>query len=129
MLQSGQLNIYSFRNTHTRDVQLVRLFEGEELHAYLLVVPPGAEISRHAHENKHEIFDVLEGEGALEVDGRRIDGTPGRCIFVPAGTAHSLRNTSSAPWTPYPTGWRSSATTANSPTGPSTKRPTAWPIT
>ena len=99
MLQSGQLNIYSFRNTHTRDVQLVRLFEGEELHAYLLVVPPGAEISRHAHENKHEIFDVLEGEGALEVDGRRIDGTPGRCVFVPAGTAHSLRNTADTPWT------------------------------
>ena len=43
MLQSGQLNIYSFRNTHTRDVQLVRLFEGEELHAYLLVVPPAVD--------------------------------------------------------------------------------------
>jgi mannose-6-phosphate isomerase-like protein (cupin superfamily) len=99
MLHSGQLNVYSFRNAHTRDVQLVRLFEGEELHAYLLVVPPGAEISRHAHENKHEIFDVLEGQGILEVDGRTIDGTPGRCVFVPAGTAHSLRNPSDAPWT------------------------------
>ncbi len=99
MLQPGQLNIYSYRNPHARNVQLVRLFEGEELHAYLLVVPPGAEISRHTHENKHEIFDVLEGDGTLEVDGRRIDGTPGRCVFVPAGMAHSLQNMSDAPWT------------------------------
>lgn len=99
MLQSGQLNVFSFRNTHTRDVQLVRLFAGEELHAYLLVIPPGASIERHTHENKHELFDVLEGEGVLEVDGRRIEGTLGRCVFVPAGSAHSLRNESDALWT------------------------------
>ena len=59
-LQSGQLDVFSYRNPHTRDVQLVRLFTGEELHAYLLVVPPGGRIERHTHENKHELFDVLE---------------------------------------------------------------------
>lgn len=98
-LQSGQLNALSFRNIHTRDIQLVRLFRGEELHAYLLVVPPGASIDRHIHENKHELFDVIEGEGVLEVDGRKMTGTPGKCIFVPAGCAHSLHNTSDALWT------------------------------
>lgn len=99
MLQSGQLNVFSFRNAHTRDIQLVRLFRGEEMHAYLLVVPPGAAIERHAHENKHELFDVLEGEGILEVDGRHIAGTSGRCVFVPAGSTHSLHNDSDALWT------------------------------
>jgi mannose-6-phosphate isomerase-like protein (cupin superfamily) len=99
MLQSGQLNVFSYRNTHTRDVQLVRLFAGEELHAYLLVVPPGSAIECHTHENKHELFDVLEGEGVIEVDGRRIVSAPGRCVFVPAGSAHSLRNDSDAIWT------------------------------
>lgn len=97
--QPGALNVYSYRNARTRDVQLVRLFRGEEMHAYLLVVPPGAMIERHIHENKHELFDVLEGEGIFEVEGRRIAGTPGKCVFVPAGSAHSLHNESDALWT------------------------------
>lgn len=96
---SGYLNVFSYRNTHTRDIQLVRLFAGEEMHAYLLVVPPGAAIERHTHENKHELFDVLEGSGVIEVDGRKVAGTPGRCVFVPAGSAHSLHNDSDALWT------------------------------
>lgn len=97
--QPGALNVYSYRNTRTCDVQLVRLFRGEEVHAYLLVLPPGAVIERHVHENKHELFDVLEGEGIFEVEDRRIVGTAGKCVFVPAGYAHRLHNESDALWT------------------------------
>ena len=78
MLQPGQLNIYSLRNPQVREAQLVRLFEGEEIHAYMLVVPPGGHIERHSHENKHEIFDVLEGSGIIEVEGRPVERGPGR---------------------------------------------------
>ena len=99
MLQPGQLNIYSLRNPQVREAQLVRLFAGEEIHAYMLVVPPGGHIERHSHENKHEIFDVLEGSGVIEVAGRPVASGPGRCAFVPAGVAHSLRNDGDAPWT------------------------------
>jgi mannose-6-phosphate isomerase-like protein (cupin superfamily) len=99
MLQPGQLNIYSLRNPQVREAQLVRLFEGEEIHAYMLVVPPGGHIERHSHENKHEIFDVLEGSGIVEVAGRPVASGPGRCVFVPAGVAHSLQNDGDAPWT------------------------------
>ncbi|MBE2240876.1 MAG: cupin domain-containing protein [Caldilineaceae bacterium] len=98
-LQAGQINVFSYRNVHARDVQLVRLFAGEELHAYLLVVPPGGAIESHVHENKHELFDVLEGEGIIEVDGRPIVSAPGRCIFVPAGSTHRLHNESETLWT------------------------------
>lgn len=99
LLQAGQLNIYSLRNANAREAQLVRLFDGEEIHAYLLVVPPGVQIAGHSHENKHEIFDVLEGSGCIEVEGRPVASGPGRCVFVPAGVSHSLRNDSDAPWT------------------------------
>ena len=99
MLQPGQLNIYSLRNPQVREAQLVRLFEGEEIHAYMLVVPPGGHIERHSHENKHEIFDVLEGSGVIEVAGRPVASGPGRCAFVPAGVSHSLHNDGDAPWT------------------------------
>jgi mannose-6-phosphate isomerase-like protein (cupin superfamily) len=97
--QAGQLNIYSLRNANAREAQLVRLFDGEEIHAYLLVVPPGEQIARHSHENKHEIFDVVEGSGCIEVAGRPVESGPGRCVFVPAGVSHSLHNTGDAPWT------------------------------
>lgn len=98
-LQAGQLDVFSYRNRYTRDVRLVRLFTGEELHAYLLIVPPGGRVERHTHENKHELFDVLEGEGIIEVEGRRVTSAPGRCVFVPAGNAHSLHNDSDELWT------------------------------
>ncbi|MBP8294282.1 MAG: cupin domain-containing protein [Caldilineaceae bacterium] len=99
MLQPGQLNIYSLRNPHVREAQLVRLFEGEEIHAYMLVMPPGARVEPHSHENKHEIFDVLEGSGVIEVEGRSLASGLGRCVFVPAGVSHSLQNDGAAPWT------------------------------
>jgi mannose-6-phosphate isomerase-like protein (cupin superfamily) len=56
-------------------------------------------IERHSHENKHEIFDVVEGSGCIEVAGRPVESGPGRCVFVPAGVSHSLHNTGDAPWT------------------------------
>jgi quercetin dioxygenase-like cupin family protein len=98
-LQSGQLNVFSFRNPNTTAVQNVRLFECEEMRAYLVVVPPGAAIEMHAHANTHELFDVLEGEGVFTVDGRTFQGPAGKCVFVPAGSEHSLRNDGTTSWT------------------------------
>lgn len=56
-------------------------------------------VQRHTHENKHELFDVLEGESTIEVEGRRATSAPGRCVFVPVGNAHSLHNDSDELWT------------------------------
>lgn len=99
MMHSGQLNIYSYRNAHTNEIQNVRLFECEELRAYLVVMPPGDQIAPHVHDNSHEIFDVIDGRGIFEVSGRIVSGDPGRCVFVPAGVSHSLRNESDQAWT------------------------------
>ena len=42
---------------------------------------------------------MLEGEGVIEVEGRRVSGTNARCVCVPAGSAHSLYNDADALWT------------------------------
>ena len=44
------------------------------------------------------LFDVIEGTGAFEVGERRFEGGPGKCVFVPAGTNHSLHNLSDTAW-------------------------------
>lgn len=99
MFQSGQLNIFSYKNANASEIRNVRLFECEELRAYLVVVPPGGVIEEHVHASAHELFDVIDGEGTFVVDGRTFAGTAGRCVFVPAGVSHSIRNESDAAWT------------------------------
>jgi quercetin dioxygenase-like cupin family protein len=98
-MSAGQLNVYSFRNPNTDTIQNVRLFEHEEMRAYLVVVPPGATIEAHSHANSHELFDVVEGTGIFTVDGRTFRGDSGKCVFVPAGTPHSIHNDSDSLWT------------------------------
>ena len=97
--QSGQLNVFSFRNRNTSDIQRVRLFECDELHASLLVLPPGAAVESHTDAGSNELFDVLEGSGQFTVEGRTFRGDPGKCVFVPAGSLHSLHNDSEDLWT------------------------------
>ena len=46
-MQPGQLNVYSFRNQNTDTIQNVKLFEAEEMRAYLVVMPPGSTIDTH----------------------------------------------------------------------------------
>ncbi len=95
---SGQLNIHSFRNPHSRQVQTVSLFQHDEIHAELVVVPPGATIDAHQHATQDELFDVVEGEGVFAVGPLRFAGSPGKCVFVKAGEAHSLHNPGATPW-------------------------------
>ena len=98
-MQSGQLNVFSFRNQNTSDIQQVRPFECDELRACLVVMPPGATIDTHAHAQCNELFDVVEGEGQFTVDGRTFRGECGKCVFVPAGVPHSIHNDSDRLWT------------------------------
>jgi quercetin dioxygenase-like cupin family protein len=98
MLNTGQLNIHSYKNPRSRAVQTVALFTCEELRAELVVLPPGAHITRHSHARQHELFDVIEGAGVFQVGEHTFAGAPGKCVLVPAGTDHSLCNDSSAPW-------------------------------
>jgi quercetin dioxygenase-like cupin family protein len=98
-MSSGQLNVFSFRNPNTDTIQNVRLFEHEELRAWLVVMPPGATIETHSHANSHELFDVVEGTGTFTVDGRTFRGDSGKCVFVPAGVPHSIHNDSDTLWT------------------------------
>ena len=98
MSANGQLNIHSFRNPHNHEVQSVSLFRHDELHAQMVVVPPGGTIQAHIHADQDELFDVVEGQGIFTVGELEFAGLPGKCVFVEAGTDHSLRNPHDTPW-------------------------------
>jgi mannose-6-phosphate isomerase-like protein (cupin superfamily) len=95
----GQLNIKSYQPPHLYGVHHVNLYRHEETTADLVVLPPGALISPHRHENAHELFDVIGGQGTFIVDGRPVSGEVGKCVFIPAGIQHSMRNNGDGPWT------------------------------
>lgn len=65
-----------------------------ELTVSRLETAPGWSHGRHYHAG-HEIVYVLEGNGALESQGRPSQSLrPGTVSYVPAGQIHSGRNTS-----------------------------------
>ncbi len=95
----GQLNVNAYRPSHLYGIHHVNLYSHEEITAELVILPPGASIAPHRHDNAHEIFDVLEGSGSFVVTGRPVSGEPGKCVFVAAGVEHSMQNTSDRDWT------------------------------
>jgi quercetin dioxygenase-like cupin family protein len=60
--------------------------------------PPGGGSPRGLHTHEWEqIFYVLEGTMAIEVDGRRFDATPGSLVIFPRGRAHRNWNDTDQP--------------------------------
>jgi mannose-6-phosphate isomerase-like protein (cupin superfamily) len=57
---------------------------------------PGQATQRHHHRAAEEIYFVLKGSGALEVDGDTRHVRPGDAILIPAGAWHTLENDGSS---------------------------------
>jgi mannose-6-phosphate isomerase-like protein (cupin superfamily) len=53
---------------------------------------PMAHVETHAHRVQEQIYHVLEGEGSMEIDGRRQIVRRHDVIFIPPGVTHSICN-------------------------------------
>ncbi len=76
----------------------VPLFAEEEFRGCLLGFLPGQELPMHTHAHEHEVFDVLQGQGTMYLDGEAVELKAGDTIFVPAGVQHGFKNTSRDRW-------------------------------
>jgi len=76
----------------------VPLFAEEQFRACLLGFLPGQELPAHAHAHEHEVFDVLQGQGTMYLDGTAIELKAGDAVFVPAGVQHGFKNTGGDRW-------------------------------
>jgi putative monooxygenase len=59
--------------------------------------PPGAAIPLHTH-NCEETVLVLDGQAVAEIDGAFHPLTGGDATWIPAGTPHCFRNSSTEDW-------------------------------
>ncbi len=53
---------------------------------------PMAYVERHTHKVQEQIYHVLEGEGCMEIDGRKTIVRKHDVIFIPPGVSHSIVN-------------------------------------
>lgn len=65
--------------------EIVHESAGLEIGVYVLVAPEPDRQEPHADD---EVYVVLEGSGALEVEGEQTRLREGEAIFVPAGADH-----------------------------------------
>lgn len=54
---------------------------------------PMAHVKLHKHKVQEQVYHVLEGEGLMEIDGKRHVVRKHDFIFLPPGVAHSIENT------------------------------------
>ena len=65
--------------------EIVHESAGLEIGVYVLVAP---EPDRQQPHEDDEVYVVLEGRGALEVQGTEVELHEGHAVFVPAGAEH-----------------------------------------
>ena len=53
----------------------------------------GNATERHYHKLSEEFYFLLEGEGTMEVDGKRREVQPGDAVLIPAGAWHQITAT------------------------------------
>jgi mannose-6-phosphate isomerase-like protein (cupin superfamily) len=65
--------------------EIVHSSPGLEIGVYVLVAP---EPDRQQPHDVDEVYVVLEGRGALEIEGETVELEHGQAVFVPAGADH-----------------------------------------
>lgn len=56
---------------------------------------PKGFVPKHFHKHMDELFEVTEGEGIFDINGKKKIAKIGDRVFVPRGTIHSIQNSSS----------------------------------
>ena len=78
----------TFRNG---DWGIKYLFRGPRLDWGIVFLKPGTSMGAHYHEEVEETFLILEGQGALKVNGSEIPVAQGMAFRLEPGEKHDLR--------------------------------------
>jgi mannose-6-phosphate isomerase-like protein (cupin superfamily) len=61
------------------------------------VLPPGAAVTPHHHNQLEEIYYLVEGRGVMTVGDQQQEVAAGDAIYVPRHCRHTLKNTGDTP--------------------------------
>jgi mannose-6-phosphate isomerase-like protein (cupin superfamily) len=64
---------------------------GGRLSVFRATLRRGFSPPRHIHTREDEVFVVLDGDVAFDLDGRRLLAGPGTSVFMPRGVPHTFR--------------------------------------
>ncbi len=67
-------------------------FGVENLNVTWVEGEPGSEQAVHSHEGREQVYVIVQGRGAMRVGDEVEEVAAGSLIFVPPGTAHSIKN-------------------------------------
>lgn len=54
---------------------------------------PMAHVAKHSHKVQEQVYHVIEGEGMMEIDGKKHVVRKHDVIFLPPGIEHDIQNT------------------------------------
>ena len=72
------------------------LFQSPRLLVGLNCFEPGQTHALHSHTGMDKLYQVVEGEGLILLDGRELPVKAGELVIAPEGVPHGIRNTSGA---------------------------------
>ena len=55
------------------------------------LVPPGPQAPPHIHEQRDEVFYMLDGAAEFLLEDRRATALKGAPVFIPRGSVHAFR--------------------------------------
>jgi quercetin dioxygenase-like cupin family protein len=61
------------------------------------IAPPGARSFPHVHSHLAEAFYIIEGSFEFNIDGEKVEGTPGTFVRAAPGIEHAWRVVADAP--------------------------------
>ena len=65
----------------------------QELDFRISLYPPEGYVEEHVHQESENIYYIIRGHGALDLDGQRHVVGPNTVAYIPPGVRHSIRNT------------------------------------
>ncbi len=79
----------TLKNTNFRKV----LYTGKFSQLVLMRLKPGEEIGEEVHDDVDQFFRFEEGQGVVEIDGKKHNVTDGSAVVIPSGARHNVTNT------------------------------------
>lgn len=71
------------------------IFETSTADMAWVSIKPGSKMPVHVHEDGDQLYYILSGEGALDMDGKRYELKAGMAVFIPRKVEHNTENTGS----------------------------------
>ena len=79
------------------EITIRHYFKKEEINAKArlcaeLIIPPGAGVGEHAHNEEGEVYIIQQGKGSVVDNGKEVEVVAGDAVLTGKGSSHSIKN-------------------------------------